>query len=244
MWRVKPRLVLPPRTIILPPHVSSIVIIFITNFIHFTCLAKTFAFTFPFPFCLPLPLITCLLSPFPFFRSRQFAEICPLSGNWNTSVSTSQHHMHLYRVSYYRTYHISHRLQSPNSNFRHHHLQTCHSVQWILLIPPPGWPGINSSSGGTQQMHVAAVPNAMLWHEMPGMIHLQCGANKTSLPLQVNFVATQLPKSASAICNPVASILLESVPNNLEYPGLIVSVAIVLALVSVQTIFQLRPSWN
>ena len=30
-----------------------------------------------FPFCLPLPLITCLLSPFPFFRSGQFAEICP-----------------------------------------------------------------------------------------------------------------------------------------------------------------------
>jgi hypothetical protein len=42
-------------------------------------------------------------------------------------------------------------------------------------------------------MHVAAVPNARLLHEMLDMIHLQYDANKTFLLHLVNFVATQLP---------------------------------------------------
>jgi len=46
---------------------------------------------------------------------------------------------------------------------------------------------------GIQQMHVAVVPNARLWHEMHDMIHLQCDADKTFSLHLANSVATQLP---------------------------------------------------
>ena len=48
LWRFQPRLVFPPRSIILPPHVCPVRVIFVSDFVHFSFLAKTFTFTFAF----------------------------------------------------------------------------------------------------------------------------------------------------------------------------------------------------
>ena len=205
-----------------------------TSFI-FPFLPKPLPLPLPFfPFCFPLPLIT----PFPFFLSRQFAEIWP--NFWHLKhFSFDKSTSHAFELCLllphvpHRTPPTASKFQFPSPSLADISYCTVDSsepstwVTWYRFIL--GW---NSAKARCCCSHLSAVAlNA--WYDSPPV---WCKQNV--LTASGRLRSKTATKSASATCNPVASILLDSVPSNLEYLAisksifLIVSVTIVLALVS------------